>query len=447
MKSFLLLVCFLLSNFIFAKVEVLFHPYDPSLSLIAEHLGQAKQTIDIAMYNMDTTEQSPIISLLSSDFMQSKIRSGELQVRLIFQGYEDPEKLSDKKTAMENLGVDVRHLAIGAKMHHKFAVIDGFTNVPTLVTGSANWSLSSRDNYNENILLIENKPGLAHKFQEQFQFLWDHSKDYGSDFNFKSLPLLNSEIENGFKVFFNTDNFVFVGNNRYFKSNENEFVLTKQVVRAIDAAKGSIKVASTRIKLRPIYNALVRAAQRGVKIEIVVTMEQYEFQDVRSRKKIYSCQNEYNKKCSTSKNFSIFLSRKDFQGSENIDLRVKYFNINKAAHLSKQMHSKYIIIDDQIITGSFNWSYSSEYNHIENIVKIDGIQYPDVLEKFEIDFKRLWDLNRDTYSDLVSYFERAAVEDKKVDCAFDPITLNFSEIDYLLNSGQRFNKSLIGVCK
>ena len=68
-------------------VTVLFHPVDPSLQIIAKELQKARTNIDIAMYSMDVSQESPVIQTLASQEMQDKIRSGTLRVRAIFEGY------------------------------------------------------------------------------------------------------------------------------------------------------------------------------------------------------------------------------------------------------------------------------------------------------------------------------------------------------------------------
>lgn len=54
-----------------------------------------------------------------------------------------------------------------AKMHHKFAILDG----NTAVTGSYNWTLESEENNYENLMIIR-EPEQVKRFEREFETLW-----------------------------------------------------------------------------------------------------------------------------------------------------------------------------------------------------------------------------------------------------------------------------------
>lgn len=437
----------LLSSNSFAQVKVLFHPYDPSLKEISEYIMGAEESIDLALYNIDISDKNPVIKAIKSEIVQSKITSEKLEIRIIFEGYSSKESNENKMLELEKMGIDARFMGMSRKMHHKFAVIDVNTSNPVLITGSANWSLSSRMNYNENILYIENKPKLIQKFADQYNLLWSKAKAFGYEKNYDHEIKNTKDIENGFKVFFNTENLKVTETGFRKDSSKEGFILTRQVVDLIDQAESKIEIATTRIKLRPIYEAIKRAAKRDVKVDIVVTMGQYEYEYKRKRSKLKNCNDIYEEKCSTSQNFSIFLNKLDYEGKENVSIRLKYFDIRTASYLQKQMHSKYIVVDDKkLLTGSFNWSVSAEYNHFENIIVVDGAIHPEIVESFNTDFSQIKNMNRESFEPLVENFEVSAKNKEKVKCSFEPMALSFKEIDYLLNSGKRMGTALSKLC-
>lgn len=417
-----------------AKVSALFHPYDPALETIAEQFLNAQSTIDIAVYNFDNTLENPIFAALASDTIQRRIENNELSIRLIFEGYASSEANLEKMLSFEKLGVDVRHLGSSRKMHHKFAVIDALSLTPKLITGSANWSVSSQRFYNENILFFEAEPGITKSYQAQFNLLWDISKEIGKSFGYGA----HSDVfayQKDIESFFNTENFNIHGQTLRKNPEGPGFALTRQVVKAIDEAHTKIEIATTRIKLRPIYEALLRAAQRGVTIEIVVTMGEYESRGYRNSKPLPACEDIFLEECSTSHNYSTFLDRDDFIGHENIQVRIKFFNLNREAYLGKQMHSKYLLVDQQtLLTGSFNWSYSAEYGHIENLVKIEARKHPKVIQDFMHDFNYLWQLNRHDYQSTLTSLHSPHSASDSISCEIVPMTLSLEEIDALLNS-------------
>lgn len=59
-------------------------------------------------------------------------------------------------------------------VHHKFIVIDGDTDAPTIYTGSPNFSTSSENANDENILEIKGNVALAHCYVAEFMRLYNH---------------------------------------------------------------------------------------------------------------------------------------------------------------------------------------------------------------------------------------------------------------------------------
>ena len=453
MKTKFLTLILLSCTSAFANVTTMFHPFDPTLNEIANYILEAEDTIDMALYNIDTSKTNPVIQALSSDDVQRRIKNKSLNIRIIFEGYSSKEKKIAKMEKLEKLGVDARYLGMSRKMHHKFATIDSSGDHPVLITGSANWSLSSRRNYNENILYFDGKPGITMAFQNQFDLLWSKSKEFGFSnqrLNFQNVnPHRSAEMEEGFKVFFNTENLKVTKRGFTKDSKKEGYVLTRQIVDLINNAETSIEIATTRIKLRPIYEALKSAAARGVKIDLLVTQGEYLPSYFRKNKKLKECTDIYVDKCSTSQNFSIFLEREDYEGKENVSVRLKYFDLRKDLYLQKQMHSKYIITDDKnLITGSFNWSVSAEYNHFENIILVNGDKQPEVLESFNMDFDRLWGMKRSSLKEFMNKLENNVAKKNKIACGFAPMALSFKEIDSMLSTGKRVKSiSPLKLCK
>jgi len=305
----------------------------------------------------------------------------------------------------------------------------------------------SRKHFNENILFFDNEEGVMATYKQEFEFLWGLSKEIGlakvyptSRISEKSLP------ETDAKVFFNRENFV-VKKGSLHKIRGGGFHLTNVIVKAIDHAQYSLDIATTRFKLRPIYNAVMRAASRGVQINLIVTMGEYEHLYSRSKKNVEVCEDEFKRICSSGKNFAMFLARNDFLGHENVNVRIKFFNLNTAAYLNKQMHSKYLIVDKELLlTGSFNWSYSGEFNHIENVVALDKKYYPAAMKSFQEDFSQLWDLRRSNYKGYKNRLYSALKHKKKTDCRFSPMSLTVKEIDRLLLAGRKFKMKTKAAC-
>lgn len=415
-----------LSTLSSAKVEVLFHPYDETLVKAADWIRQAQSSVNMIMYNIDSTDQSPVFKMLQEPEMQSRIRSGNLKIRLILEGSGDAAGAEKKMLAFESLGVDARYIEASLSLHHKFAVIDQGLPTSKVISGSANWSLTSYKNYSENILFIDQELSIGVQFAEEFARWWTIAKDFGQTFA-PELEAVQPQLPSAdLEAHFNSKNF-----NGTRVIDRSAYLLTREIVAEIDQAQTEIQIATTRIKLRPVYDALIRAAQRGVVISIVVSMDEYEWPFIRQTAPVI-CEDIWAANCSQGKNYSDLLSLASSQGLP-ISLRVKFYNLKTGLFITNQMHSKYILIDRQkILSGSFNWSYASEYSNVENIIEINGLVFPEAMAQYQKDFASLQDLGRSNYSLVKEKIYEAFHSGEKMNCRLDPMVLTMPEIDALV---------------
>jgi phosphatidylserine/phosphatidylglycerophosphate/cardiolipin synthase-like enzyme len=304
---------------------------------------------------------------------------------------------------MEALGVDVRYFGRSVKMHHKYAVIDSDNKLHRVITGSANWSLNSYRNYNENILFAEDEAELTYQMQREFNRLWDASKEFGVAAGFTHPKLVPHDVP-GLEVYFNSAR-------RLEPESPEVSNLTSQIVRLISESQKEVLVASTRVRLEPVLEAIAQAAKRGVKVKIVLSQDDYRDLDQRA-KWLFS--------------------------SENIEVRVKFYNLRPAQYMAFQMHNKFMIVDRKIlITGSFNWSASSENNHIENLMEFQGPAARDVLPSYLEEFKMIWDLNRESIELFTKELAQAKEEGRLPRCGFKPTVFVVGEIRELLKEYPR----------
>lgn len=399
MKTATALFLMLFCSLTHAKVEVLFHPHDPTLEKIGEWIQAAEHTVDIAMYNMDVTDGSPVIKALKSPAVKQRIESGDLKIRLIYEGYDTKAKNAERMTAIEDLGIDVRYLGKAAKVHHKFAVIDS----ARVISGSANWSMSSYRNYNENILFFENEQEANYRFHQEFSQLWSRAKEHGRQGEYEERTIAPVDRDD-FSVHFNSP--------RILKENGREKIqLTEQIVRLIDEAQARVDVATTRIRLQPVLEAVHRAAKRGVQLRILLSQDDYH---------------------------DLYLRAQWLFNVPGIQLRVKFYNLKVANYMFFQMHNKFLIVDAQTVgTGSFNWSESSENGHIENLIELRGSIAGEVMKTFEEEFAMLWDLGRTELADLQARLQEAKNAGISPKCAFKPMALEVPEIKKLLSLGSK----------
>ena len=88
-----------------------------------------------------------------------------------------------------------------------------------------------------------------------------------------------------------------------------------------------------------------------------------------------------------------------------IDVRFKSYSYKWHNTTSEMMHHKYAIFDDNIVAvGSYNYSYNSETNSMENVVIFNNSASSSTVNKFVSNFNEIWNLGRveNYYNDLLS---------------------------------------------
>lgn len=399
MKYFVLALITALSLTTEAKVQALFHPKDPTLETISSWISEAKATVDIAMYNMDATEKSPIIQMLHSPEIQKRLQSGDLRIRVLLELYGEPAANEQKRQAIESLGADVRFLGLEIKAHHKFAVIDAGGDLDRVITGSANWSTASAQNYNENILFFTQESEVTARFQQEFNRLWKASQEFGVNRNFPEVAVPSSPDDKNVEVYFNSPKTV-------EPNSPESSSLTNELIRLIKSAKSNLQIATTRVRIQGVMEALLEAAERGVKIQLVISQD-----DLRQ----------------------LGQRAKYLLVNPNIQTRVKFYNLNVDDYISYQMHNKFMIVDGETLwTGSFNWSESSENKHIENIVVLKGATAQEVLPAYKNVFAEIWDMGRTEYAPLLQSLQQG----QHTECEIPQMTLTKTEIAALLPFGK-----------
>jgi phosphatidylserine/phosphatidylglycerophosphate/cardiolipin synthase-like enzyme len=141
---------------------------------------------------------------------------------------------------------------------------------------------------------------------------------------------------------------------------------TELVVKTIDAANVSVRVAAYSFSSKPIALAILRAYKRGVGVGVVVDKS----------------------------NATARYTAATFLRNEGVKVRVDYrYAI---------MHDKFVVVDGETVeTGSFNYTGSAEKRNAENVIVLHDEA---VAESYMEEFDRLWRSRRSYRRDI----ERAA---------------------------------------
>ena len=164
-KNKILIILFVITLFIFslgtfAKTEVYFSLYDDPESIIIEHINNAEESINIAMYSLTDSEIARAIVLAKERGVVIRIYLDSKEVNA-----EHSKSRFFIKEGIENIRLSSNRYL----MHNKFAIIDN----KIVITGSYNWTASAGKRNDENLLVLDEEE-IVKKYQGYFYYLWDN---------------------------------------------------------------------------------------------------------------------------------------------------------------------------------------------------------------------------------------------------------------------------------
>jgi phosphatidylserine/phosphatidylglycerophosphate/cardiolipin synthase-like enzyme len=188
------------------------------------------------------------------------------------------------------------------------------------------------------------------------------------------------------------------------------------IIDAIEAATTSIKIATTHYRRGDIHAALVKAMrERGVKVELITDQQEYRSGPIPANDPR-----------------DIYLDEK--LAREGATVLYKAYMVRWSAPHAKQMHSKYIIIDDsKVLSGSFNWSKNSEVGSFENLSIWTETS---LVASYAENFENVRAYNGEGGIDTL--LEMIRQNDGRGPCMFKPLTItgdNFERVRRAYRSG------------
>jgi len=296
-------------------------------------------------------------------------------------------------------------------MHHKFMLVDGpkagsnaVAAKATLVSGSGNWSSGAATRYDENTLFLSGVAELCLRYQQEFNLLWNHSRDFVWDSTLPyayaaALDLSAMIDESAQGALFTSDNFKITGSaGTTFSKVSGLNAVSDAIVAEIKAAKTSIHVASGHLRSRPIAEALMAAKQAKPSLDVKVYLDGQEYISYSTHKlqlsdlsKCLAAGTSVSKKQSCmDKGFYFSYQVQD----EGIDLKFKYYAYRWNYNYAKQMHHKYMLIDGTtLLTGSYNLSDNAEHNTFENVAVLRAPAFSQLITKYQQNFNAMWSLD------------------------------------------------------
>jgi phosphatidylserine/phosphatidylglycerophosphate/cardiolipin synthase-like enzyme len=144
-------------------IKTAFSPGDACKEMIINHIFNAKESLDIAVFTISDDE-------ITAEILRAWKRG--VEVRIITDNDKSLDEGSDIYLLAKN-DIPVKVDNSPRHMHHKFSICDGIY----VLTGSYNWTLSAARYNQENIIELENQ-AIADQFQAEFNLLWENLDEY-----------------------------------------------------------------------------------------------------------------------------------------------------------------------------------------------------------------------------------------------------------------------------
>ncbi|MDF1662209.1 MAG: phospholipase D-like domain-containing protein [Planctomycetota bacterium] len=285
-------------------LKAYFQPFADGRSAVLAELSKATKSVHVAQYNIRDKAYADKLLELKQRGVEVKIVIDEKNSLKPWNTLDDTMIASGlwvmrKSHSSSNYGI----------MHHKFTIIDD----KVVLTGSFNWNSTARLSNNENMLIIEDAR-LARDYEHEFQeLIGQRNTTTGSPSNLSS--------SDRYQVFFSPED-------------RPDY----EIEKLINNAKSSIHVAMFTFKDSRLSRALVRASNRGVKVELLTEAKQA------------SRTNE---------------DERVANAGGKVVVGANTSSPNSA------MHHKYAVIDEAIVlTGACNWTYTAFHYSEEDVLVV-----------------------------------------------------------------------------
>lgn len=317
-------------NFHFLKDSIEFISINPKLyskphparitpinQLVIESINAANHSIDIAMYELDN--QKMIINALKN------AQNRGVKIRIVADNSPsrpDFNQKNEKLGEFFDLKTD-RDCEANFIMHNKFLIIDQ----NTVILGSSNITNNDMSGFNGNNLLKIRSVPLAQAYEEQFEEMFDNGRFHNKKIaqSYYDIPFDQSKI----KVYFSPQ----------------AKIIENALIPEILDAKKRIYIPIFFLTEENFTNALISAHRRGVEIKVILD-------------------------ATAGRNPK---SRHESLRKAGIKVKVENW--------PGKMHQKTMIIDNNLIIGSMNFSKSGNLKNDENCVIIKNISLANQYQK------------------------------------------------------------------
>ncbi|MEK7865666.1 MAG: phospholipase D-like domain-containing protein, partial [Planctomycetota bacterium] len=157
---------------------------------------------------------------------------------------------------------------------------------------------------------------------------------------------------------------------------EDESALADRIIKEMKKAKKEIVIAVTHFNSKSIADALIALHKDRSSLRIRVLLDMGEYK--------------------------VDISQSARLEKAGIETRYKTYSLMFHHPLSRLMHLKSMLVDGQtLLTGSYNWSDTAEFNNFENLLVLTGEENKKVISEYAGKIEELWEENRDLYPEFM----------------------------------------------
>jgi phosphatidylserine/phosphatidylglycerophosphate/cardiolipin synthase-like enzyme len=310
---------------------------------LGEFIRSARKSLDIAIYDLNLTGE-PANQL--RDAIKGALQRN-VNVRVLYNvdfpsPVPVPPPAEPDTVFIDSLGVGARPVAgVPALMHHKYIVRDADTDAATVWTGSMNWTNDSWTR-EENVILVLRSVSLAASYLRNFNELWatqrvDQSGKYDN-------PVTHVPDAPGG-----------VRTQVYFSPGRGPRMAHRIAERLAHASR-RIRVCSPVITAGPILGTLADLAGRP----------HVDFKGVYDRTQMRQVLAQWGVDPHAGWKAPAFTTV-----AAGLPFASKVTTPYAPGSVHDYMHAKVTVVDDTILTGSYNLSHSGEEN-AENLVELEN---------------------------------------------------------------------------
>ncbi len=341
-----------------ASIEVSFledgaQPAERTAGELSTFIEAAHSTLEIAIYDLNLRGEP-------ADMLRRAIRGAVqrgVSVRLIYNvDFANPIPVpppSQPDTAfIESLEVPARAVpGIPALMHHKYVVRDSESPDAVVWTGSTNWTNDSWTR-EENVIVRVPSTALAADYRQNFEELWSIGRvDTSGRYDFPPVKLWYQGGRVKGRVLFSP------GRGRR---------MAHVVSDRLGHARSRIRVCSPVITDGPVLGTLAEVAGRGA----------LDIRGVYDRTQMKEVLGQWRDDPHASWKAPVFTSI-----TSRVPFASKVTTPYAPGSVHDYMHAKITIVDDTVLTGSYNLSHSGEEN-AENLIEFNSAGLADLFVAF-----------------------------------------------------------------